>query len=123
MNAVWTYSLGKHWDFGGTFVYASGTPYTAVDYLTVINGNIISHYEDFNRSRLNNYCRIDLSVNYKWKSRFAKECGVNLSLYNLSSRDNELFYYLSTHRDGKFSYQPKSFFVGILPSISYFCKF
>lgn len=123
LNALWTYALGRHWDVGGTLVYASGTPYTPVNYLTVVNGNIISHYGDYNGARLRPYCRLDLSVNYKWKCRFAKECGLNLSIYNLSSSSNELFYYLSSDKEGNFSYRPNSFFVDMLPSISYYCKF
>ena len=123
LNAVATYSLGRHWDFGGTFVYASGTPFTPVDYLTVINGQIISHYGPYNAARLKPYLRLDLSVNYKWKCRFAKECGINASVYNVTSRGNELFYYLSFDQDGSFTYRPSSFFINLLPSISFFCKF
>lgn len=123
LNGVATYSLGRHWDFGGTFVYASGTPFTPVDYLTVVNGQILSHYGHYNAARLKPYVRLDLSVNYKWKCRFAKECGINASVYNVTSRGNELFYYLSSDEDGKFSYRPSSFFIHLLPSISFFCKF
>ncbi len=123
IDAVLTYELGKHWSFGATFVYASGTPYTAARYLALINGNIVASYGEHNASRLSPYCRLDLSVNYKWKPRFAKENGINLSFYNATGRDNALFYHISIHRDGRFSYQPQSFVVGILPSVSYFCKF
>lgn len=123
INAVATYCLGKHWDMGATFVYASGTPFTAADYLSLINGNVIAHYREHNANRLQPYCRLDLSVSYKWKPRFANENGINLSLYNATGRGNELFYYISTHDDGSFSYKPKSFVVNVLPSVSYYCKF
>lgn len=123
INAVATCSLGKHWDVGATLVYASGTPFTAADYLSLINGNVIAHYREHNANRLQPYCRLDLSVSYKWKPRFAKENGINLSVYNATGRGNELFYYVSTHADGNFSYKPKSFVVSILPSVSYYCKF
>lgn len=123
INAVATYDIGRHWDMGATFVYASGTPFTAADYLSLINGNVIAHYREHNANRLQPYCRLDLSVSYKWKPRFAKENGINLSVYNATGRGNELFYYISTHSDGSFSYKPKSFVVNILPSVSYYCKF
>ncbi|MBP3471551.1 MAG: TonB-dependent receptor [Paraprevotella sp.] len=123
MNAVLTYSVGKHWDFGGTLVYASGTPFTAVKYLMLMNGNIISTFGEHNRARLQPYCRLDVSVNYKWKGRLVEENGINVSAYNVSARENELFYYLSTDRKGNFSYRSQSFFVDVLPSVSYFCKF
>lgn len=123
VNVVATYDIGKHWNVGATFVYASGTPFTAADYLSLINGTIIAHYREHNANRLQPYCRLDLSVCFKWKPRFAKENGFNLSVYNATGRDNELFYYISTHSDGNFSYKPKSFVVNVLPSISYYCKF
>lgn len=123
INAVMTYERGKHWTIGSTFVYASGTPFTAADYLSLINGNIIAHYREHNANRLQPYCRLDLSVGYKWKPRFAKENGLNLSVYNATGRSNELFYCISAHDDGSFAYKSRSFIVNILPSISYYCKF
>ena len=48
---------------------------------------------------------------------------MNLSLYNVTCHENELFYSLRTHKDGMFAYRPSSFFVRILPSLSYYLKF
>ena len=123
VNAVLTYSPGRHWSFGGSFVYASGTPFTAPVSLLLINGNIIAHYGRHNANRLKPYLRLDLSANYKWKPRFARECGINLSLYNATGRDNSLFYRIKKRNDGAFAYRPVSFVFGLLPSLSYFCKF
>ncbi len=123
LNAVLSYNIGTHWSVGSCVVAASGTPFTAVDYLALINGNVISHFKEHNSTRLRPYFRWDLSVNYKWKARFARENGINLSIYNLTGRDNELFYSVHVSSDGAISYRPKSFIVEVLPSISYFCKF
>lgn len=123
INSVLTYSAGSHWNFGTTFVYASGTPFTAPQCLSLINGNIITQFGDYNACRLGQYCRLDISINYKWKSRHFREKGINLSLYNATSHRNELFYYIKIHDDGKFAYRPVTFLLDILPSISYFCKF
>ena len=123
LNAVLTYDIAKHYSIGSTFVCASGIPFTAPDYLALINGNVIAHFREHNSSRLAPYCRLDLSITFKWQPKFAKESGINLSLYNATGQSNELYYYISTDNDGKFSYRPKSFFVRILPSISYYCKF
>lgn len=123
LNSVLTYSAGEHWSLGATFVYASGTPFTAPTALSLINGNIITQYGKHNACRLKPYCRLDISVNYKWKSRHAKENGLNLSLYNATSHGNELFHYITTRSDGTFAYRPVSFVLDVLPSISYFCKF
>lgn len=122
-NAVATYSLGKHWEFGGTFVLASGTPFTAAESIYLLNHNLIIKYSDYNSSRLRPYLRLDVSVNYKWQTKNKLEHGFNLSLYNISCRKNEVFYYLSISEDGKFSYQPESFILTVFPSVSYFLNF
>lgn len=121
INAVATYNLGKHWNFGGTVVYASGTPFTAAEALYLLNDNIVIKYGRYNAARLHPYIRIDLSANYIW-GRKAKH-GVNISLYNVTSRDNELFYYLSVRDDGSFVYRPVTFVLNVLPSLSYYYRF
>lgn len=123
LNGVMTYSIGRHWSLGATMVCASGTPFTAPTGLALINGNIINRYGEHNACRLKPYCRLDVSVNYRWKGRGAKEMGVNLSLYNATSHSNELFYYIKTTDWGSFAYRPVSFVLDILPSVNYFCKF
>ena len=121
LNVVATYRLGRHWDFGGTFVYASGTPFTAAKALYLLNNNILIKYGEYNAARLHPYMRFDVSVSYKWGKR--GEHGVNLSVYNATSRDNELFYYLKTHDDGSYVYRPVTFVFHTLPSVSYSYKF
>jgi outer membrane receptor protein involved in Fe transport len=120
---VATYAPNKHWSFGAVFVYASGTPFTAPAYVGVLNKNIMIEYNEHNSNRLKPYMRLDLSVNYKWKTRLLKENGINLSLYNATSKSNELFYYIESNHEGAFAYSPVELVLNILPSISYFCKF
>lgn len=121
LNVVATYNLGKHWNFGGTFVYASGTPFTAAKSLYVLNNNIVIKYGDYNAARLQPYLRLDMSINYKWGK--VREHGINISIYNVTNRDNELFYYLRTRGDGFFVYRPVTFVLHTLPSINYYFKF
>lgn len=122
LNAVATYTFNRHWSFGGTLVYASGTPFTPVQSLYLLNNNIVMDYGEHNAARLGSYARMDVSANYKWASN-SMEHGINVSLYNVTSRENELFYKLKTRHDGTFAYRPVTFILRILPSISYFCKF
>ena len=49
------------------------------------------------------------------------EHGINLSIYNATVSDNQLFYQLEV-KDGHFAYKPKGFFVNVLPSINYYIK-
>ena len=123
LNAVAICSPNAHWSFGATFVYASGSPFTAPAYIALINGNLLMKYGEHNANRLKPYSRLDLSVNYKWSSRWLREQGVNLSLYNATAHSNELFYYIKNRDDGSFAYHPVKFMIDVLPSVSYFCKF
>ena len=123
INAVGTYTVDKHWSVGGVFVYASGTPFTAPAYVAMYNQNLLISYGEHNANRLKPYVRLDLSVNYKWRGRWIRENGINLSLYNATSKNNEIFYYISTDSDGSFAYRATKFQLRILPSVSFFCKF
>ena len=123
VSVVGTYSFNNHWSIGSVFVYASGTPFTAPAYVAMYNQNLLINYGEHNANRLKPYVRLDLSVNYKWRGRWIRENGINLSLYNATSRNNEIFYYVSTDEDGSFAYRATKFQLRILPSVSYFCKF
>lgn len=122
IDAVATYSLPKHWSFGATAVVCSGTPFTAPKAIFVMNGNIMSQYGNHNSSRLRTYCRIDVSINYHWNSKHRIEQGINLSLYNVLCRGNELFHYVRADRNNHLYYKTVSFIIPILPSVSYFVK-
>ena len=82
-------------------------------------------YGKFNGSRMNPYIRLDLSVNYDLKvrdSRFIRSHGLNLSVYNVLCRGNDLGYRLKVYNE-KFYFHHVSFLTWALPSISYYCKF
>lgn len=123
LTFVGSYSLNPHWSFGSTFVYATGTPFTAPRHIAFINTNFLIDYGEHNGSRLKPYARLDFSVNYKWYTRWLKEQGVNLSVYNATAHRNELFYYVSTKGGVQFAYKPVTFAIDVLPSVSYYCKF
>ena len=117
------WSTGKHLTIGATFVFASGTPFTAPVSASILNGNIIATYGKHNANRLGAYGRLDVSVNYKWKPKHAKERGINFSVYNATAHRNALFYRIDKQRDGDFAVRPVSFMLDMLPSLSYYCKF
>lgn len=123
INSIFTYNTPGHWSYGANLVFASGTPFTAPTSIEFINGNVVSQYGSYNGNRLKPYFRIDVSVNYKWKNRRGNEHGLNLSLYNVTCRSNDIFYRVKFRKDKFFAYRPLSFVLPILPSISYFCKF
>lgn len=123
LNVVAAYGIGR-WNFGGTFVCASGTPFTAPDSFYMMSGHLMSHYAPHNSSRLRPYLRLDLSVNCSIIKNERQENGINVSLYNAFGRRNDLFYRLRMTDDAeRFNYAPVTFFLRFVPSISYYHKF
>ena len=122
LNLLTVYRPTKKWELSATFVVASGTPFTAPDYIYFWNGHLISHFGEHNANRLNPYMRLDLSANYAFKKTKKKEHGLNFSLYNTTMKKNDLFYRMKFH-NGRFAYRPVRFLLPILPSINYYCKF
>lgn len=123
LNLVATYALRRHWSFGGTFVVASGTPFTVPESFLVLNSAVVPLFGQYNAARLKPYVRLDLSANYKWNTHRGNENGINLSLYNASCNANELFYYTHKTEFDTFRLTPVSLVVRVLPSVSYFLKF
>ncbi|MCG6191182.1 TonB-dependent receptor [Maribellus maritimus] len=91
VNFVSTYKVGK-WEFGGTWVYGTGKPYTAPDgkyQITTLDGHMYEfiHVGTKNGARLPDYHRLDLSAKYNLRLGNA-EGSVGLSLFNVYNREN-----------------------------------
>ena len=121
LNAVVSYKLRK-WDFGGTFVYASGQPFTAPEYFYMSSGQLLTVYGEHNGCRMRPYIRLDLSVTYSFIKNQKQENGINLSVYNVLARHNDVMYRISRDESG-YSYEACSFFIQLMPSVSYYHKF
>lgn len=117
LNAVCSYKL-RNWDFSGTFVFASGVPFTAPAYFYISSVQLITKPGKHNACRMRPYARLDLSVTYG----FAGGSEINFSLYNATGRENDVMYRLN-ETNGVYSYGPMSFFLRWIPSISYRYKF
>ena len=121
LNAVCAYDIRK-WNISGTFIYASGTPFTAPEYYYISSGQIIAKMGEHNAWRMRPYIRMDLSVTYSFNKEKDKENGINFSLYNVTGRRNDVMYRLNA-KDGVYSYSRMSFFLRWVPSVSYYHKF
>lgn len=121
LNAVASYKTGN-WDFGGTFIFASGLPFTAPEYFYLSSGQILASYGEHNACRMRPYIRLDLSVTYAIIKNQKQENGINLSLYNALGRHNDISYRITKDEKG-YAYSPASFFLQFVPSISYYHKF
>ena len=122
VNVVLNYRWGKRWTTAAILVACSGTPFTAPTSFYLYNSRLITQYAAHNANRLRPYYRLDLSVNFHFRSVDGKGGGLNFSLYNATSHRNDIYHSLKVY-DGKFGYRPYHFVMDILPSISYFHKF
>lgn len=123
LDALLTWKVGRRWTLGGTYVFSSGTPFTAPVSFYVQNGSLITEYSEHNANRLPVYMRLDVSANVRVGS-MDKHCqhSLNVSCYNVTGRYNVLYYSISVMQKG-FQYAPYCMMPYPLPSISYTLKF
>ena len=122
LNAVATYRLDKHWSFGGTYVFASGTPFTAPRKFYLFNSNLVSVFGEHNAQRLKPYMRLDASVNYDFREHKGRRSGINVSFYNLTMYSNDIHYRLKIYND-RFAAKPFRFLLKVMPSVNYYYHF
>ena len=122
LNAVATYRINRRVSLGSTYVLASGTPYTKVNYAYLISGNLVTEYGPHNGDRVKPYMRLDLSVSYDFATKGKVRSGINFSLYNVTMHGNDLFYRIKVY-DNHVRYNAFKFLMPIMPSINYYCKF
>lgn len=124
INLVASYSVNSRVDIGTTFVYASGTPFTAPKSYMVIGGQFIAEYGEYNSARLDPYMRLDVSSNIWLKRSDSFSSGINISVYNATARRNPIFYRLKYNdKENYVKYRPLCFVANIMPSISFFIRF
>ncbi len=133
LNIVASYKLTKRWSFSVNFVYNTGIAFTLpTGRVPVIGGGgtlyepYYNDYTERNNYRLGAYHRMDIGASYK-KNRilFHKkyESEINFSLYNVYSRSNPYFVYLSTDAVTKQPIAKQVSLLPIIPGFSYNFKF
>jgi len=132
LSLVGNYDLSKHWMLSGAFVFNTGRPYTLpVGRVDVGNGGTLyngtyADYTERNNYRLNSFHRLDVSAIYrKTRQMFRKsyESEWVFSVYNLYSRRNPYFVYLSTDEVTKLPVATQVSLLPAVPSVSYNFKF
>ncbi|MEM1124766.1 MAG: TonB-dependent receptor, partial [Bacteroidota bacterium] len=91
LKVVSMYKVGN-FTFGGTFVYATGKPYTrptGIYQIDLLDGNALDliAVSDKNAFRLPNYHRLDVSATYEFPNFLGGKVSTGLSLYNLYGRN------------------------------------
>ena len=118
------YVFNEKWDFSLTQIYATGNPYTVPTSWYFISNIPVQEYGKYNASRLPNYNRTDVSVNY-W---FKENNGINFSIYNVFAIHNPLYVSLSVkevkgEKDKLRLEMRKRTLFTIMPSVSWKFKF
>lgn len=121
LNVVALYSA-RRWDAGGTFVAASGTPFTAPETMYLTGGQIICQWGPHNGARLASYIRLDLNFNWYFRRDERVTHGLSVCLYNALGRDNQIAYKLFTEDDA-FAFAPFGFGIRFMPSLGWFYRF
>lgn len=132
LSLAGSYELSPHWLLSADFVFYTGRAYTLpAGRITVpVNGSLYDGvYYDFtsrNNARFRNYHRLDVSLSYK-KTRklFGKtyESEWVFGAYNVYSRLNPYFVYLTTDATTKQPQAKQISLLPIIPSVSFNFKF
>lgn len=131
-SLVGSYQLTKRWIVSADFVFYSGKPFTLpAGRITVpVNGSLYDGtFYDFtgrNNVRLRAYHRLDVSISHKKISKlFGKKYEREwvFSAYNIYSRLNPYFVYLTTNSSTKLPEARQVSLLPIVPSVSFNFKF
>jgi len=126
LNVVTSYQY-RRWNFGATFVAASGSPFTGTDGYYISSGRIIAKYGRYNGCRMRPYVRLDLNVNVDIINNDRMQNGFSFSLYNALGRKNDTGYRLvvddKNANPQTFRYVQNHFLLRFVPGVSYYHKF
>ncbi|HKJ81341.1 MAG TPA: TonB-dependent receptor, partial [Ignavibacteriaceae bacterium] len=126
------YRLSKHWVFSADFTFYSGIAFTLPGgkFFVPDDGSLYDGlYYDYttrNNSRLRSYNRLDINFSNRKKGMiFNKnyERELSFGIYNLYSRQNPYFVYLTTDPVTKVTRARQVSLLPVIPSISYSFKF
>lgn len=120
-----SYELNKKWSINTNFLYQTGIPATFPNGQYQFNGLTIPVFEARNTSRLPNYHRLDVSMNYNpnpdGQKRFKGEWV--FSVYNLYNRRNAASIAFRENRTTGANEATRLSIFGIIPSVTYNFKF
>ena len=115
----------KRWNFGASFIFGSGSPYTPIKSIYLIGSDPVLEYGLRNSARLPAYHRLDLSASFRLNKKKEKRFSSTLvfSIYNVYNRKNVFFTYtMPEENEDSGNLELKSYKVSlfpIIPSISW----
>lgn len=132
LAVVGSYELSSRWTVAGNFTLYTGRPYTLPAGRTQINGggtlytDLYADYSSRNNARLRPYHRLDVSATHKRAKRWLGRPGTSewvFSVYNLYSRLNPYFVYVTTDGITRQPVARQVSLLPIIPSVSYHITF
>lgn len=116
INLLW--NAGRHVTVGGTWILATGYPYTKASYGYMIGENLICEYMPHNSSRMPTYARLDLSARFVLSDSRRVRQSLSLSVYNVLAHHNILFVSTS-YSTKKGIHTVTSTMESVIPSLNY----
>ncbi|NJL77360.1 MAG: TonB-dependent receptor [Saprospiraceae bacterium] len=101
VSVVLNYDLNPQWKVSSIFVYSSGTTFTPIRSIYLVEQNINYLFGDRNSARVEPYHRLDVSATLTPEQLEDKPFTYSwtFSIYNLYDRRNPLFSYYSPEQD------------------------
>jgi hypothetical protein len=125
-SLVWNYRLSEGTALSGTWVYGTGNavslpiatyPSLRLEGYGFTDAQDIEYYPQRNNIRMKSYHRLDIGIRFN-RGTSDRERALTIGIYNIYSRKNPFFYFMSTDRDGNPVVKQTSLFP-IIPAISY----
>ncbi len=121
-KAVYSQKIGN-WDLSATWIYATGTPYTAPEgeyQLSLLDGTQYSyiHVSDKNSYRLPDYHRLDISGRYNFNIGKAK-ANIGLSIFNVYNHENIWYKSFETDEESGQLIETNITKLGFTPNLSF----
>jgi hypothetical protein len=126
VSIVINYGVNKRWNFGATWVYATGSPVTFPTGRFVYGSTIAPVYSERNSYRLPTYHRLDLSSSWKNKPKPGRKWQGewNLSVYNAYYRKNPwVINFIADPKNPNITYAEMTYLFAIVPALTYNFKF
>ena len=123
LNAVISYKIGR-FDLGGSFILASGSPYTPAKNLYLLSNSLFIYYDSYNSAQLPPYMRLDLSATWNLPRKGRLNHSFNFSVFNATAHKNYTLGYINADEESLvIRYKLAKLIIPVIPSISYSCRF
>jgi hypothetical protein len=127
LSVVFSWEIGKRWIVSAVYVYSTGNALAVPSSFYLVGNNLVPYYQDRDNYRMQPYHRLDLGATYILHKGKKWEHSLNMSIYNVYSRQNPFFVYFDLKSDAatnsvQFTGKQISLFP-IVPSITWNFKF